>query len=511
MQTLIGLLAASGLRVGEALRLDRGDIDWSDGVLHIRQSKFNKSRLVPLSPSVLEALERYAHLRDRERPAAAGESFFVSLRGTRVIHECVWKTFRALCDSAGIGAEQQRAAHDPRPQAPVRCSRARQLVPAGRRRSAPPGLALDLPRASRPGLELLVSVRRAGAARARRPPARRHTDGDAMTLIAATIQAFFTERLAGQLQASPRTIASYRDTLRLLLHYTHQQTGKTPVRAGLGGPQRGADLRVPRAPRDRARERAEDPQPAADRDPVAVHVRVAAGIQNTRTRSRRVLAIPPKRHQQRTITYLSAPEAAALINAPDRGPLGRPPRSHAADARDLHRPAGLRTHRAWTAATSRSGPAPTFAAATAKAENRERCRSSRRCDQCSPPGSPNVPVNPTTRYSRPAPAADSARDAIAQRVSTHAATAAITCPSLNAKHLHPHVLRHSCAMSLLQAGVDTTVIALWLGHADVRSTDPYIHADMTIKEKALALVTPPDVKPGRYKPPDKLLAFLEGL
>jgi integrase len=104
MQTLIGLLASSGLRVGEALRLDRGDIDWSDGVLHIRQSKFRKSRLVPLAPSVLEVLERYAHLRDCERPAAAGESFFVSLRGTRVIHACVWKTFRALCDDAGIGA-----------------------------------------------------------------------------------------------------------------------------------------------------------------------------------------------------------------------------------------------------------------------------------------------------------------------------------------------------------------------------------------------------------------------
>jgi len=104
MQTLIGLLASSGLRVGEALRLDRGDIDWSEGVLHIRQSKFNKSRLVPLSPSVLAALERYAQLRDRLWPAPAGESFFVSLRGTRVIHECVWKTFRALCDGAGVGA-----------------------------------------------------------------------------------------------------------------------------------------------------------------------------------------------------------------------------------------------------------------------------------------------------------------------------------------------------------------------------------------------------------------------
>jgi len=103
MQTLIGLLAASGLRVGEALRLDRGDVDWSEGVLHIRRSKFGKSRLVPIAPSTLEALARYGHLRDRLRPDPVTESFFVSLRGTRVIHACVWKTFRMLCDSAGVG------------------------------------------------------------------------------------------------------------------------------------------------------------------------------------------------------------------------------------------------------------------------------------------------------------------------------------------------------------------------------------------------------------------------
>jgi site-specific recombinase XerD len=103
------------------------------------------------------------------------------------------------------------------------------------------------------------------------------------------------------------------------------------------------------------------------------------------------------------------------------------------------------------------------------------------------------------------------RDAIEQRVTVHAATATASCPSLQSKQLHPHVLRHSCAMSLLQAGVDTTVIALWLGHADVRSTQPYLHADLTIKEKALALVTPADVKPGRYKPADTTLAFLESL
>ncbi|WP_405614676.1 tyrosine-type recombinase/integrase [Streptomyces sp. NBC_01508] len=103
------------------------------------------------------------------------------------------------------------------------------------------------------------------------------------------------------------------------------------------------------------------------------------------------------------------------------------------------------------------------------------------------------------------------RDAVAQRLSTHAQAAAETCPSLLEKRVHPHVLRHSCAMSLLQAGVDTTVIALWLGHAGVRSTDAYVHADMTIKEKALALTTPVTARPGRYRPTDKLLAFLDRL
>jgi site-specific recombinase XerD len=103
------------------------------------------------------------------------------------------------------------------------------------------------------------------------------------------------------------------------------------------------------------------------------------------------------------------------------------------------------------------------------------------------------------------------RDAVERRVTIHAATATQQCASLKGKRLHPHVLRHSCAMSLLQAGVDSTVIALWLGHADVRSTTPYIHADMTIKERALALVTPASVTPGRYKPPDSVLAFLESL
>ena len=102
-------------------------------------------------------------------------------------------------------------------------------------------------------------------------------------------------------------------------------------------------------------------------------------------------------------------------------------------------------------------------------------------------------------------------DAVERLVHKHAVTAASRCPSLRPEKLHPHVLRHSCAMSLLQAGVDTSVIALWLGHADIRSTQAYLHADMTIKQRALERTTPASVAPGRYRPGDALLAFLEAL
>lgn len=104
-QTLIGLLATTGLRIGEALRLDRSDLDRADGLLRIRESKFGKSRLVPLHDSTIEALERYDHTRQRLCPNPSTESLFVSLRGTRVIYETVWPTHRMLCNHAGVGAD----------------------------------------------------------------------------------------------------------------------------------------------------------------------------------------------------------------------------------------------------------------------------------------------------------------------------------------------------------------------------------------------------------------------
>ena len=105
----------------------------------------------------------------------------------------------------------------------------------------------------------------------------------------------------------------------------------------------------------------------------------------------------------------------------------------------------------------------------------------------------------------------SSADAVQRLVRQHAAAAALRCPSIRPDKLHPHILRHSCAMTLLHAGVDTAVIALWLGHADIRSTNAYLHADMAIKQRALDLTSPASAPPGRYRPADPLLAFLESL
>ncbi len=103
------------------------------------------------------------------------------------------------------------------------------------------------------------------------------------------------------------------------------------------------------------------------------------------------------------------------------------------------------------------------------------------------------------------------RDAVERLLTKHARSPNDHCPSLTGKRLSPHTLRHTSAMRLLHAGVDTTVIALWLGHETTRTTDAYLHADLALKEKALARTTPPNTRTGRYRAPDSLLAFLDSL
>jgi site-specific recombinase XerD len=332
--------------------------------------------------------------------------------------------------------------------------------------------------------------------------------GDLMTLIASTLQVFFTDRLGTQRQASPRTITAYRDTMRLLLIFVHRQTGKQPSTLDwddLDATTISAFLNHLESDR-RNSVRTRNVRLTAIRSLFSFaalrHPEHALLIQ-------RVLAIPPKRFDKRIVTFLTAIEIAALIAAPD------PKRGEGRRDQTLMLLAvqtGLRVSEV-TGLNCRD--------VTLGVGANVCCEGKGRKHRAVPLTGPVVALLQAWLTERAARPDDPlfctrtgrrlSRDAVALRVSTHAAAAAERYPSLQGRRVHPHVLRHSCAMTLLQAGVDTSVIALWLGHAGVRSTDPYLHADISIKEKALNLTTPTSATPGRYRPPDKMLAFLEGL
>ncbi len=329
-----------------------------------------------------------------------------------------------------------------------------------------------------------------------------------MTAIAPTLQAFFTDRLTRQLDASPRTIASYRDTLRLLLCFAKERTGRPPSAldwADLDEPLIAAfltHLEVARGNGARTRNLRLTAIRSLYRYAALRHPEHAAVIA-------RVLAIPPKRFERRAITFLSADEAGALIDAPDQTRWeGRRDRALlvlalqaglriseliALDCADVVLGTGAHVRCHGKGRKQRSVPLTAAAQAVLGVWLTERA------------GGAHDPLFSTRTGRR------LSRDAIERRLAVHTERAASRCASLAGKRLHSHALRHSCAMALLHAGVDTTVIALWLGHADVRSTQPYLHADLAIKERALALVAPAAIPPGRYRPPDGLLAFLEAL
>ncbi len=329
-----------------------------------------------------------------------------------------------------------------------------------------------------------------------------------MTVVGPTMQAFFTDRLVRQRQVSPRTIDSYRDTFRLLLGFVQAADGKAPSALDWGDldePVISAfldHLEAERRNSPRTRNLRLTAIRSLFRYAALRHPEHAAVIQ-------RVLSIPPKRFEKRIVCYLTAEEVGALTDAPDMASwVGRRDRALLVLAVQT----GLRVselvglncgdialgtggHVSCVGKGRKQRAIPL----TAPAQSMLRVWLAER------EGGPSDPLFPARNGRR------LSRDAVARRVAIHAAVAAQRCPSVGSKKLHPHVLRHSCAMSLLHAGVDTAVIALWLGHADLRSTDPYIHADLTIKERALAMTTPASVKPGRYKPADTLLTFLEDL
>jgi site-specific recombinase XerD len=322
------------------------------------------------------------------------------------------------------------------------------------------------------------------------------------------VEGFFIDRLMRQRHASPHTVASYRDTFRLLLGFAQKQTGKQPSAMNVGEIDTvliGAFLDHLEKTRGNCA-RSRNARLAAIRS----FFQYAALHEPTHSASiQRVLAIPSKRWTRAPIAFLTRPEVDALLAAPDqRAWIGR--RDHTLLLVAVQ--TGLR-------ASELTGLVCQDVVFGAGAH--VRCLGKGRKERCTPltrpvasalrrwlgerAGSPADAVFPSSRGGA------LSRDAVEYLVAKHVAAARRTCASLGRKQVSAHVLRHTTAMQLLQAGVDRSVIALWLGHESVETTQEYLEADLAMKEATVAKTAPLKARVGRFKPGDQLLAFLVGL
>ena len=330
-----------------------------------------------------------------------------------------------------------------------------------------------------------------------------------MTRLAPIMQGFFTDHLITQRHASPHTVASYRDTFSLLLGYAHQRSGKLPAQldiADLDAVLIGAFLTYLETERGNS---------AATRNARLTAIRALFRYASLRAPEHaaliaRVLAIPAKRTDTTIVCFLAHDEIDALTAAAAATRSWHGHRDHALLA--LAAQTGLRVSELTGLRIGDihlgSGP-------------HVYCRGKGRRDRCTPltpstvrtltawlaerRGQPGDPLFPT-QAGNPL-----SRDAVARLLSKYVQLASTSCPGLKGKTISPHTLRHSAAMALVHAGIDPTVIALWMGHASPLSTRPYLHADMQLKQQAADRLTPPGTPPGRYHAPDDLLAFLTSL
>jgi integrase/recombinase XerD len=329
-----------------------------------------------------------------------------------------------------------------------------------------------------------------------------------MTALAPTLQAFFTDRLISQRRVSSHTITAYRDTFRLLLGYLHERTGKAPSTLDLDD----LDATTISGFLDHLERERHNSVTTRNARLAAIHslFRYAAlHHPELAEMIHRVLAIPPKRAHRGEVCFLDAVEVDALLAVPDRNRwVGR--RDHTLllvavqtglrvseltglRRRDVELGVGAHLRCVGKGRKERATPLTSGTIAVLRAWLAEQ------------PDTPDAPLFPTSR-GRPL-----SRDAVSLLVARHTRHAVATCASLATKTVTPHVLRHTAAMRLLHAGVDAATIALWLGHERVDTTMIYVHADLAIKERALARTTPPGVTARRYRPDDKLLVFLAGL
>jgi integrase/recombinase XerD len=331
-----------------------------------------------------------------------------------------------------------------------------------------------------------------------------------MTALAPTLQSFFTDYLIGQREASGHTITAYRDSFRLLLGYVRERTGIRPndLDIAVVDAELVADFLTMLEQRRGNSTRTRNARLAAIH---SLFLHAALRHPEHADLIARVLAIPPKNTNQNVVSYLTDHDVDVLLATPDRSTwTGR--RDHAllllmvttgvrvseltsltrADTCTDTRGAHIAVH--GKGRKHRITPLEAITTAALRtwlAEN---------------PGPPTAPLFTARGTTR-----KMTTDAVAQRITLHAAAAAATCPTIACKNLTPHVMRHTCAMRMLASGIDVTTIALWLGHESAESSRPYLHADLQIKQRALDRTAPPHTRPGRYRAPDKLLAFLEAL
>lgn len=329
-----------------------------------------------------------------------------------------------------------------------------------------------------------------------------------MTLLSSPIQRFFTDRLQRQRAASAHTVAAYRDTFRLLLGFAQQRLRKHPSSLVL------ADLDVPLISSFLESLETTRGNTVRTRNARLAGIHsffrfVALEEPALSATCQRILSIPSKKAMRRLITSLSRPEVDALLAAPDRSVWGGR-RDHALLLVMLQ--TGLRVSE--LSALRRRDLALATGAHV-------RCLGKGRKERCTPltketvsvlrawlaerGGEPDDIVFPSQRRG------PLSRDAVERLVGKYATQAEVTCHSLRQKHVTPHILRHTTAVTLLQAGIDRSTIALWLGHESVETTQVYLDADLSVKERAIARTAPLGVLPLRFRPNDRLLAFLDGL
>ena len=326
--------------------------------------------------------------------------------------------------------------------------------------------------------------------------------------LAGHLQRFFTDRLLGQLGASPHTVASYRDTFRLLLKFASKHHRRQA--SDLNLEDLDAKL-VTSFLKHLEQERCNSTRSRNNRLS-AIHAfftHVCVQEPGLARHCQQVLAMPFKRFERGPVEFLTSEETSALLNAPDATTwLGR---------RDqLLLQVAVQTGLRNSELTKLRRQDVQLGVGA-----HVRCLGKGRKARCTPlrsdiaarlsqwlaeqPPDLTTPVFPTAR------GCAMSSDALRRLVARHIKIAGKICPSLQKKRVTPHTLRHTTAMDLLQRGVDITVIALWLGHESIQTTQIYLHADMAMKERALARATKSKVAAKRYRPKDRLLAFLESL